>query len=200
MKTIPIRALIIDDDASVCRRLHGWLEEAGYTVVSFTEPRDGLQHAAQSPCHVALVDLRLPGADGTEVISSLRRQCPQARIVAMTAFPEVRQVIGAVQAGAHDLLEKPVQSAALLATLDRQLAEVGIARRTEQEFNRWVGARLRELRQNAGRTLAEVSAEAGISAAQISQIELGRSAASTWTLVRICAALRVPMATLFEDL
>ncbi len=200
MKTIPVRALIIDDDASVCRRLHGWLEQAGYTVVSFTDPLDGLRHAAQSPCHVALVDLRLPGTDGAEVISSLHRQCPQARIVAMTAFPETRQVIGAVRAGARDLLEKPVQPDHLLAALERQLAEAGIAGRTEEEFNRRVGARLRELRLRAGRTLAAVSAEAGVSAAQISQIELGRNAASTWTLARICAALRVPMAALFENL
>jgi DNA-binding NtrC family response regulator len=200
MKTIPVRTLIIDDDASVCRRLHGWLEEARYTVVSFTEPQEGLRHAAQSPCHVALVDLRLPSVNGADVIASLCRLSPQTRVVAMTAFPDTQQVIAAVRAGARDLLEKPIQQPALLTALERQLSEVGIAGRTEEEFNRRLGARLRELRQGAGRTLAEVSTEAGVSAAQVSQIELGRNAASTWTLARICAALRVPMASLFEKL
>lgn len=200
MRIIPVRTLIIDDDASVCRRLHGWLEEAHYVVVWFTEPQDGLRHVAQSPCHVALVDLRLPNADGSEVIASLRRLAPQTRVVAMTAFPEAQQVIEAVRAGARDLLEKPIQRSALLSALERQLAEVGIAGRTEEEFNRRIGARLRELRLGAGRTLAAVSADAGVSVAQISQIELGRGAASTWTLARICAALRVPMATLFSSL
>ena len=45
-RVIPIRVLVIDDDETVCRRLAGWLTEAHYDVLTFTDPAAGLARAA----------------------------------------------------------------------------------------------------------------------------------------------------------
>jgi DNA-binding NtrC family response regulator len=196
-KRIPVRTLVIDDDESVCRTLRGWLADAAHDVVTFTAPAEGLQLAARAPCELALVDLRLPDASGAEVIAALGRTSPRTRIVAMCAFPDTPQVLEAMRAGARDLLTKPIQRETLLAALDRQLAELGICGHTEDEFNRRLGQRLRTLRQETGRTLSDVASGAGITAAQLSQIELGKNGTSAWTLARICSAMQQPLGRIF---
>lgn len=200
MRIIPVRALVIDDEEAVCRRVGAWLREAACDVVTFTDPNQGLAHARQAPCQVALVDLRLAHADGLEVIARLRQAAPSTRVVAMCAFPEPRQVIAAVRAGARDLLEKPVQRETLLEALERQLAEIGLTARCEDEFNRRLGARIRAVRTQAERTLADVADKCGLTAAQLSQIELGKSGTTAWGLARICGALQTPMAELLRGL
>ncbi|MBN2447112.1 MAG: response regulator [Phycisphaerae bacterium] len=197
---IPVRTLVIDDDEAVCRSIQRWLSDAAHEVITFTRPCEGLQAASAVGCQLALVDLRLPDVAGPDIIASLTEVCPQTRIVAMSAFPDTPQVLAAVRAGARDLLTKPIQRDSLLATLERQLAELGIHGHTEHDFNQRLGTRLRAVRQEAKRTLSDVATLSGISAAQLSQIELGKNATTTWTLARISGALRVPLGKLFENI
>lgn len=200
MRMIPVRVLVIDDEEAVCRRVGTWLREAACDVVTFTDPAEGLAHASRATCHVALVDLRLAGADGLEVLTTLRQTAPDTRLIAMSAFPEVGHVIAALRAGARDLLEKPVQQAALLEAVERQLLDAGVGIRSEQDFNQRLGARLRAVRTAADRTLADIANDCGLTVAQLSQIELGKSATSTWTLARIASALKTPLERLLNTL
>ena len=200
MRLIPVRALVIDDDESVCRKLGAWLCEEACDVVTFTSADEGLAHVARAPCHFALVDLRLGEADGVAIVAALRQVAPTMRVIAISAFPESKQVIAAMRAGAGDLLEKPVQREALLEAVRRQLAAGGVAVRSEDEFNRRLGARIRSVRTRAERTLADVAGQCGLTVAQLSQIELGKSATSTWGLARICSALATPLGRLLSEL
>lgn len=200
MRTMPVRALVIDDDTAVCRQVVGWLHEADCDAVSFTQADEGVRYAREVRCQVALVDLRLAEADGVDVIAALHRDVPETRLIALGAFPDAPLIIRALRAGARDVLEKPVQPGPLRAAVERQLAEGGLIVRNEQEFNQRLGARLRGLRTAANRTLADVAEQCGLTVAQVSQIELGKSATSTWTLARLAAALRTPLDRLFTGL
>lgn len=200
LRTVPVRVLLIDDDPGVCRHAGQWLRAASYDAVTFTDPEEGLAHAAETTWLIALVDLRLNNIDGTEVLAKLHTLRPATRLIAITAFPDVAHVIAAMRTGARDLLEKPLQEASLLAAVGRQVIEAGIGMRNEQEFNQRLGARLRALRTQAERTLNDVADEAGLTAAQLSQIELGKSATSTWTLARLCSTLRVPLSRFWHGL
>jgi FixJ family two-component response regulator len=199
MLLIPVRVLVIDDDDAVCRRLGSWLREAGCDAVTFTSAVEGLAHIARAACQVAYVDLRLAEGDGVAVIAALAKLPAPPRIVALGAFPDARQVIAAMRAGAADLLEKPVQREPLLAALEQQLAAAGLFPRSEEEFNRRLGARLRSLRAARERTLADVAGECGMTASQLSQIELGKCTATSWALARICGALRIPLQRAFAE-
>ncbi len=200
LRIVPVRVLIIDDDPSACRRLGAWLREAAYDVVSFCDPAEGLAHAGQAPCQVGLVDLRLSRMDGAVVLGQLHRLAADMRLIAMSAFPEVPQVIAAIRAGARDLLEKPVQREPLLEAVGRQLAELGVGVRSEQEFNRRLGARIRLLRTQARRTLADVASECDITMVHLSQVELGKKAPSVWVLARIAGALKTPLGRLLDQI
>lgn len=146
MRLIPVRVLVIDDDESLCRKLSAWLTEAAFDVVTFTDPAAGLEYAGKVDCQIALVDLRFPDMDAADLIGLLRRVAPRTWVVALAAFPEAAQVIAAVRAGVRDVLEKPIQEPVLRTALERQLAEMGISVRSEQEYNRRVGIRIRVAR------------------------------------------------------
>jgi DNA-binding NtrC family response regulator len=197
---IAVRLLIVDDDEALCRKLYGWLEAVGYDVVTFDDPGAARRHATKAAFQLALVDLRLPDADGADVIGTLLAASPQMRVIGMCAFPEASQIVAAFRAGMRDLVEKPVQQGVLLPALERQLTESGIAARTQEEFNRRLGTRLRAMRRDAGRTLSDLAGASGITTAQLSQIELGKTATSTWTLARVCAAMRLTLGQLFEGM
>jgi DNA-binding NtrC family response regulator len=200
IRIVPVRVLVIDDEEAVCRRLREWLGRVAYETVAFTDPHEGLRYGAKDACRVALVDLRLPNVDGADVIRALAAAAPQTRVIAMCAFPEARQVIAAIRAGARDVLEKPIQPTSLVEAVERQLVDAGLTVRSEREFNRRLGARIRLLRTKADRTLADVADVVGLTAAQLSQIELGKTATSTWTLARICHALDTSIAALTAEL
>ena len=199
-RLIPVRVLVIDDDEAVCRKVAGWLSEAAYDVVTFTDPAASLEHVEKVSCHIALVDLCLPQMDGVVLVENLRRLSPNTRILAVMAFPEVSQIITAMRAGVRDILEKPLQPTSLLAALERQLAEGGLSVRSEEEYNRRLGARVRATRAEANLTLNDVARVCGLSTGQLSHIELGRTATSTWTLARISSALNTSVATLLDKL
>jgi len=118
----------------------------------------------------------------------------------MSAFPDVPQVVAAMRAGARDLLEKPIQQPALLEAVERQLTELGLGIRSEPEFNRRLGARLRAVRTHAQRTLPEVAEASGLTVSRLSQIELGKTGTTLWALARICSALQTPLDKLLADL
>lgn len=194
------RVVVIDDDEALCRRIVGWLTPERYDVATFQALDGGLTHVQNAPPEIVLVDLRLPETQGVEHLQALANAAPRGRILATAAFPEARMVIGAMRAGAADLLEKPLQRASLLEAVERHVRALGYVDRSENAFNRRLGARLRAVRQDRGRTLSQAAQDAGITSAQLSQIELGRSATSTWTLARICGALRCQLRELFDGL
>ncbi len=200
VRTISIRVLVIDDDQAVCRKVSAWLREAGLDAVTFTEPEAGLQHIAQAPCQVALIDLRLADAVGTEVIRRVQECCPRAGIAALAAFPDADQVIESVRAGARDVIAKPVQQETLLAAVQRLLRQVGLTFHSEEEFNQRLGARLRAARAARNLKLADVAGACDLTAAQLSHIELGRSATTTWTLARVCAVLGIAPADVLREM
>lgn len=199
-RMISVRVLVIDDEEAICRKTAAWLTEAGFDVATFTDPAQGLAYAEKSDVQLALVDLRVPNWNGEELVAAVQRAAPQARILALAAFPEVPQVLAAVRAGARDVLEKPLAAATLLAALERQLAEGGLAVRSEAEFNRRLGTRIRAARAATNLTLNDVAASCNLSAAQLSQIELGKTGTSAWTLARVASALRTSPAALLEGI
>lgn len=193
------RVLVLDDDEGLLRKLAAWIAAAGYDVVTFAAPSAAREHLQRAQAHIVLVDLQMPDVTPRDVIPSLAAAAPRARMIAMAAFPSVEQVTEAMRHGTRDLLEKPIQQSALLAALERQAHDLGLIARTEAELSALIGERLRVLRAAADKSQSEVAAEAGISSAQLSQIESGKSATSLWTLARLCAALDETLVRLFQE-
>lgn len=195
---IRVRSLILDDDEAVCRKLTGWIESETLEVYAHRHAHEAVGAALEVQPHLALVDLRMPDADGCDVMATLRRALPRLRLVAMCAFPQPIDVQRAYDAGAQSLLQKPIERKALDDTMRHELAQICADRRTEREFNDWLGAQLRAARLATDLTQTHVAREVGITPAQLSQIELGKTGTAAWTLARICNALKISLPTLWR--
>lgn len=110
------RVLLIDDDRKLCRLISGYLNPLGYEVVSKHTGPDGLDALKDGEWHAVLLDLMLPGMDGTAVLREIRRES-EVPVLMLTARCEESDRIVGLELGADDYLSKTCSSRELLARL-----------------------------------------------------------------------------------
>ena len=121
--------LLVEDKDSLRRVLRLTLENAGYTVAEAADARAALNEIANSRHCLVLTDLRMPNGSGLDVLRSARSADADVPVIVMTAFGSIDEAVQAMKDGAHDFLQKPVDSNHLLLLVDRALAQARL--RTE---------------------------------------------------------------------
>jgi two-component system, NtrC family, response regulator AtoC len=101
------RILVVDDEEIVRESLAGWLEKDGYTVASAPDGASALERAGRERWSILLVDLKMPGLDGIQVLEEVKKLQPEAAVVIMTAYATVDTAVTAMKLGADDYLVKP---------------------------------------------------------------------------------------------
>jgi DNA-binding response OmpR family regulator len=119
-------------------------------------------------------------------------------VITTTNMPTVDVAVRVLKAQAFDYLPKPIAEEELNAVTEAAIREKGLLVDIEARLNQIVGGRLRERRTEAGLTLKQLANRTGLSVSLISQIELGKSAASMSTLHKLSTALQVKMTFFFE--
>ncbi|HEY3295800.1 MAG TPA: response regulator [bacterium] len=115
--------LIIDDDESIHKVLVDYLCSRGFSVYSAFNGREGLDLLRRHPSiHLVITDVRIPGADGLEVLTQIKQRYPQMQVVLMTAFSDKNLAIRAFRQGADDFLEKPFHLDDLGEVLERSVS------------------------------------------------------------------------------
>ena len=132
------RVLVVDDNAAFLDNLQELLTDAGYEV-SIADSCRVARERAQLGFDVALVDLRLPDGEGTELAVELKAEIPGAEVVLLTGFATLETAVAAVRAGACAYLMKPCSPQDLLLTLEQAMRQVRLhaekrelARRAQQ--------------------------------------------------------------------
>ena len=101
--------LVVDDEEIVRDSLASWLEEDGYHVDTVPDGPTALTKLAQHAYAVLLVDLKMPGMDGLEVLGQARSLQPDVPMIIMTAHATVGTAVQAMKQGAYDYLVKPFE-------------------------------------------------------------------------------------------
>src|SRR5580704_4035473 len=102
-----LHILVVDDEINICKTLGIGLEADGHQVVAVTNGEDALSEAARNHFDIAFVDLRLKNKSGSDLIPQLIAISPWTRIVIITAFATVNNVVEAMKRGAVDFVTKP---------------------------------------------------------------------------------------------
>jgi two-component system OmpR family response regulator len=110
-----MRALLVEDDATIADFVVRGLREAGFAVDHVADGEAGLTTALQQPYDVAIVDLMLPKRDGLSLIESLRRRGVPTPVLILSARRSVDDRVHGLQSGGDDYLTKPFAFAELLA-------------------------------------------------------------------------------------
>lgn len=101
------KILVIDDEEIVCLSCQRILTEEGYEVHTRLSGPEGLKLLAEEPFDLAIVDLKMPGMDGMEVLQSIKRDYPQIPVIMITGYATVESAVEAMKSGAFDYLPKP---------------------------------------------------------------------------------------------
>jgi DNA-binding response OmpR family regulator len=136
------RILVVDDEPSIRYFVEETLTDEGYQVVCVDSGEAALACIETQTFDLALIDLRLPGVGGIDVLTSLRRHSPDTTIIVLTAHASLDTAVEALRQGAHDYLFKPCEPDQLRASVrsglvkrQRELRQQKVLTRLEQTLN-----------------------------------------------------------------
>ena len=121
--------LLVEDKESLRRVLRLTLEQAGYRVAESADARSAVAEIARTRFRLILTDLRMPHGSGLDVLRAARTADADVPVVVMTAYGSIDEAVQAMKDGAHDFLQKPVDSNHLLLLINRALEQARL--RTE---------------------------------------------------------------------
>ena len=134
-----MRILLVEDERTLAEALGDALREAGHDPAVLHDGAAALAWLAEHSCDLVVTDVRLPGADGIELLRRARAVDPPLPVVVMTGYASVEQAVEAMRLGAFGYLQKPFPTAALLAQVDR-VAELRAMREELRRLREQSGA------------------------------------------------------------
>jgi len=195
-----LNVLVVDRDEGSNIEIKDFLTERGYQAHVVTEPSEVLAEIKRGRFQLVLLDVSPPEAGGLDLMQQIRDADSDICVIAMTGLASVEGAVTTLKHQAFDYLQKPLEMEELQAVIQAAIREKGLLVDLETRLNQVVGGRLREQRTKAGLTLKQLANRTGLSVSLISQIELGKSAASMSTLHKLATALQVKMTYFFETL
>jgi two-component system response regulator FlrC len=122
MSKVNDAVLVVEDDAALREALLDTLRAAGLSALAAADAHGALQLLAGEDIGLVISDVHMPGANGYELLSSIKRLRPYLPVVLMTAYGTVAQAVAAMREGATDYIVKPFDAQALIDMAQRQLA------------------------------------------------------------------------------
>lgn len=115
--------LVVDDEENMRQLLKKVMSEQGFKVDLLEDGEKAIRKMTQEPnrYEVVMLDIRLPGKDGIEVLREIREMNPEIAVIMMTAYESLETAIQAIREGAYDYLIKPVGVDELLISVERAL-------------------------------------------------------------------------------
>jgi DNA-binding response OmpR family regulator len=114
--------LVVDDETVARQSLTDILKLEGYNVTSAPNGQAAVEYVRTHPIDLMIVDLRMPGMDGLEVVQVVNQVSPETEVILLTAFGSTETAIQALRLRIHDYLLKPASPAQILASVKKGLA------------------------------------------------------------------------------
>lgn len=119
--------LLVDDDVTYCEVLSRALEKRGFVVRVAHNAPDGIALATAESPEYAIVDLKMPGPSGLELVKELIALDPNTRIVVLTGYAAIATAVEAIKLGATHYLSKPASVEEILAAFTRGEGNADVA-------------------------------------------------------------------------
>ena len=113
------KILIVDDDEIVRDAISSLLSGEGYSVLSAVDGVDAMGILRIEEVHLVVTDLRMPGADGSEVLRYAVRNNPDIVVVILTAYGTLDTALEAIKEGAYDYLTKPFKIKEIILLVEK---------------------------------------------------------------------------------
>ena len=124
--------LLADDEYTFSETLAKVLREEGIAVTAVGNGIDAIDAITKEPFAVAILDIRMPGADGIKVLREIMRIRPETRVIMITAFGTVEMAVEAIKLGACDYVMKPVVMDYVLIKIRQNIRYLELQEENEQ--------------------------------------------------------------------
>lgn len=140
------RILIVDDDQVILESLKEYFTLKGYDVDTAENGREAIEISEDNYYNLALLDIRLPDMQGTELLTRMHKNAPQMMKIMVTGYPTLENAVGAVNLGADAYVMKPVNLEELHKLVEKKLKEQEEAETmSEDKVAEWIKTRVRKL-------------------------------------------------------
>jgi DNA-binding NtrC family response regulator len=194
-----LNVLIVDREEEAQLQLKELLSEQGYGVTCLSEPQRAPEEVRQNGFQLIILDVS-PGTGGGEALAAIRAFDTDICVIATTSIASVEMAVATMKHQAFHYLQKPLEPEEVLMVVQEAIRDRGLLVDLETHLNTEVGRCIRGKRHELDLTLKQLANRTGLSVSLISQIELGKSAASMSTMHKLAAALGVRMTFFFETL
>ena len=194
-----LNVLVVDSEEEARVQLKSVLTEQGFSVTTLSEPLLAAEEVRQNRFQLVFLDVS-PGSGGNEALAAIRDFDDDICVIATTGIASVEAAVATMKHQAFHYLQKPIEDEEVLAVVQEAIKARGLLVDLETHLNTEVGRRIRAKRHESQLTLKQLANRTGLSVSLISQIELGKSAASMSTMHKLGAALGVRMTYFFETL
>jgi DNA-binding NtrC family response regulator len=193
-----LNVLVVDHEEGTTAQLKEILTSEGYEVQALSDPSLAGDEVRNNRYQLVIMDVSPDNPSGIEALQRIRAFDDDLCIIATTSMASVEMAVTTMKHQAFHYLQKPLDEEELIAVLKEAIKSKGLLVDLETRLNTEVGKRIRERRHSRPLTLKQLANRTGLSVSLISQIELGKSAASMSTLHKLAAALGVKMTFFFE--
>ena len=194
-----LNVLVVDHEEEAQLQLKQVLSDQGYGVTCLSEPLRAPEEVRQNRFQVIILDVS-PGSGGAEALAAIRGFDTDICVIATTGLASVEAAVATMKHSAFHYLQKPLETEEVLAVVREAIRDRGLLVDLKTHLNSEVGRCIRTKRHESDLTLKQLANRTGLSVSLISQIELGKSAASMSTMHKLAAALGVKMTYFFETL
>jgi len=121
--------LVVDDEAHLREALGKVLAKEGYAVLLAADGQEGLDLLRNKPVNVILLDLKMPGLAGLELLKAAKLLVPDMEIIMLTGHGTIDEAVEAMKEGAYDFITKPFKRFSLLRTVEKALEKQQLSRK-----------------------------------------------------------------------
>ncbi len=190
--------MVVDDEEPIREALRQALEQAGYNASTAASGQEALDTLRRQEVEVMLLDMKMPGLSGFDVLQRVHYDHPDLAVIMVTAQVETAMAVDAMKAGAYDYATKPVDLDDLILRVHKALERRRLLPR-EREYKRELDQKLREQESRLSAQFGELIESLAREHATLLELEALRSAKRAKGLFsRLPAELQQPKASV-ED-
>ena len=139
--------LIVDDDEAICKTVSAILQSDGYETAIAMTAKEAIEKARNQFFDLALLDIRLPDMEGTQLLARLQEIVPETLKIMITGYPALKNAVEALNFGAASYIMKPVNPAELLKTIRSKLElKQQTEKATREKLAKWIQYQARKAR------------------------------------------------------
>jgi DNA-binding response OmpR family regulator len=130
--------LVVDDEKNIRLTLSQSLESLGVEIRTAVNGEEALQKLQEEDFSLILLDLKMPGMDGMEVLRRVRERWSKARVIIITAHGTIESAVEAMKLGAADFIQKPFSPREIRGLVTQVLEREALTEETAEDYQTWI--------------------------------------------------------------